>query len=68
MYAFFVKYGFIFELLLSFFLFTYSLKKRRFYGFRILASVGVLFLYAFFARFHPQSQRLDGEFEICGAL
>ena len=53
MYAFFVKYGFIFELLLSFFLFTYSLKKRRFYGFRIFASVGVLFLYAFLRDFIP---------------
>ena len=53
MYAFFVKYGFIFELLLSFFLFTYSLKKRRLYGFRILASVGVLFLYAFLRDFIP---------------
>lgn len=46
MYEFFVDHGFILELFLSFALFAFPLKKRRFYVLRILASLGVLFVYS----------------------
>ena len=46
MYEFFVDHGFILELFLSFALFAFPLKKRRLYVLRILASLGVLFVYS----------------------
>lgn len=53
MYGFFISYGFIFELMLSFALFTWFLKKRRFFLLRLLGLTGVLFLYGFFRSLIP---------------
>lgn len=54
MISFFTLYGFVFEILLSFFLFTYFLRRRRFFWLRAAGVVAVLFLYGFLRNLIPQ--------------
>lgn len=45
--SFFTSYGFIFEILLSFVIFTYQLKGRKLWYIRVIPAIGLLFLFGY---------------------